>query len=196
MSMGAKKRIKSILLYGVMALYIILLFILLLFGYSSPIGGFGGIRGGHRSLNVVPFRTISAFFRRIWRTMRLPGSDAINNIFGNVVVFIPCGMYVAILRKNKGILASLLCVFPTSLFFELLQFIFARGACDIDDIILNCLGGLVGILVYKGLVYFMKDEEKARSAVAVCSVIIGVPTFAFILKGIIQLFLDLGAFHV
>ncbi len=52
------------------------------------------------------------------------------------------------------------------------QFIFGLGAADIDDIILNCAGGLIGILVYRGLYAFLKNEEKVRTAIVLSGIII------------------------
>ena len=36
----------------------------------------------------------------------------------------------------------------TSIAIEVLQYVFKRGASDIDDLILNTAGGLIGILIY------------------------------------------------
>ena len=131
----------------------------------------------------MPFRTILNFFRGGHRNAIL----AINNILGNIVVLIPLGIYSAVLRKNKGFLLSLFGVFSISFLFELLQFVFARGASDIDDIILNCVGGLIGILGYKCLAYFQKTEEKARSTVAILAACIGIPVFVFIMADIVRM---------
>lgn len=59
-------------------------------------------------------------------------------------MFIPLGIVALLFIKNK--LFNYLQVFLyTSLFIELIQFIFKRGIFDIDDIILNTIGGFIGV---------------------------------------------------
>lgn len=58
------------------------------------------------------------------------------------------------------------------------QLIFGLGAADIDDVILNCLGGLIGILIYRGLCALLKDEEKVRTAIVLLGfIVILIPVF-------------------
>jgi len=156
---------------------------MLLYGFSSPIGGFGGIRGSYRNINLIPFHSILCFL-----SGRNTFVNAINNLLGNIVVFIPLGIYVALLRKNRGTSISLFCVFIISLFYEVLQFVFSRGTSDIDDILLNCLGGLIGIMGYKGLTYYLKTEEKARSTITLLTAVFGIPIFLFIMIDITRIY--------
>ena len=70
------------------------------------------------------------------------------NVLGNVIVFIPYGFYVGyILKKSKFKLIFLLSL-VTSLAIEFTQLMIGR-VFDIDDIILNVVGGLSGYLIYK-----------------------------------------------
>lgn len=62
-------------------------------------------------------------------------------------------------------------IFIVSLFVEIIQGIFGIGASDIDDIILNCLGGFIGILGYKFFLFILRDEKKAHAAIAILSAI-------------------------
>ena len=43
--------------------------------------------------------------------------------------------------------------------------VFKVGSFDVDDLFLNTIGGLLGYLVYKGLLYLWKRYEKARHIV-------------------------------
>ncbi|MNI31119.1 VanZ like family protein [compost metagenome] len=67
-----------------------------------------------------------------------------------------------------------------SLFIEIIQGLLGIGASDIDDIILNCLGGLVGILGYKFLLFILRDEKKVRTAITILSAI-GLPVLLYYL---------------
>ncbi len=79
----------------------------------------------------------------------------------------------------------MLLVFFVSLLTEVIQGCFGIGAADIDDVILNCLGGFVGILLYKLLYLIVRDQKKVRSVIAILSAFIGLPVlfyFMFIIK--------------
>lgn len=69
-------------------------------------------------------------------------------IGGNILWFIPLGMFVY--RKyptHKHY--PLIIGFLTSFFIEVSQFILVSGVSDIDDLILNTLGCVLGFSVYK-----------------------------------------------
>ncbi|WP_054767802.1 VanZ family protein [Lysinibacillus parviboronicapiens] len=55
---------------------------------------------------------------------------------------------------------------------EILQYLFKVGATDIDDIILNGLGGFLGIVIYKILCKIFKD--KVKYAIGFISIIAGI----------------------
>ena len=72
---------------------------------------------------------------------------------------------------------SLLAVFGISLFFEAFQYAAAIGATDIDDIILNCAGGILGVICYKVLLFVcMGKEEKAKTVIACIAAVVGMIT--------------------
>lgn len=82
---------------------------------------------------------------------------AFSNLLGNILIFVPLGIYLPLLKKDKRLKTNLLIIFIVSLFVEVIQGILGIGASNIYDIILNCLGGLVGILGYKlFLLFFVK----------------------------------------
>lgn len=138
-----------------------------------------------RSINLVPFRTIGEFLT----DSKL--SAAIVNLLGNIVVFIPYGLYIQVIRKDKRFKTSFLQVLITPVIIEVIQVVFNLGAGDIDDVILNCLGGLIGIAFYRILLKWVKDQERVKTVVTVLSLIIGIPTIAvvgwFLISG--------GSFH-
>ena len=173
------RQLTTFVLYFMILLYFCLLTTMLLFGFSTPIGGYRGIRGGYRSLNLIPFRSINSYL------FHCNFKWAVNNLLGNIAVFVPLGVYVTLLRKNKGVLKNLLFVFLTSSSFEILQYVFARGSSDIDDVILNCLGGLIGIWLYKGLVWRL-GVDKTRGVTAVVSAVVGLPMAAVVLAGLLR----------
>jgi len=93
-----------------------------------------------RAVNFVPFRFITDYFV----DKRPLGME---NIAGNILLFIPMGIFLSM--KEKSCAQKMLLLIGSSVCIEVLQFVFARGVSDIDDVILNSFGGLVGIIFYR-----------------------------------------------
>lgn len=70
------------------------------------------------------------------------------NFFGNIAGFMPLGFFPALLWRGGSLKRALLIGFSSSLFIEVWQ-IFIPRTTDIDDILLNTLGALLGYLVWK-----------------------------------------------
>ena len=97
-------------------------------------------------VNLVPFRTIAAFFRHFHFDI-----FAIN-VVGNTVIFIPWGFGLPLLwERNRRIPRLLLFAAALPLFIEVSQLFIGRNV-DVDDWILNFAGGCLGAAVYFGLV--------------------------------------------
>lgn len=85
----------------------------------------------------------------------------INNTLGNILVFLPLGIFLPHLFKkyrsySKMFLHSLL----LSLFIEIIQFSMQIGQFDIDDIILNTAGAILGLLIYDTIVKLINFGNK------------------------------------
>ncbi|CAN7750327.1 VanZ family protein [Paenibacillus sp. LjRoot56] len=179
--MYIRQGIKSFILFGVFLISYIFLFLLIfLFKYVSPLELFSPDRIYYRSVDVIPFYTIYSYLSG---ELNVSPIIVMTNILGNIILFMPLGVYVQLLKKDKKISISMGIVFLISLLVEIFQFIFGIGATDIDDIILNSLGGLIGILVYKVLLLIFKDEEKVRLTIVVTGLI--VILFAITFKAIL-----------
>jgi len=72
------------------------------------------------------------------------------------------GIVALLFTKNK-IFNSLQVFLYTSLFIELIQFIFKRGVFDIDDIILNTIGGFIGVYLTYKFLSKAKNQSKNQS---------------------------------
>lgn len=85
------------------------------------------------------------------------------NIFGNILAFAPFGFIVPLINK-KHIKACKIIVlsFLFSLTIETIQLIFKVGTFDVDDMLLNTLGGLLGYIVYKILRKKLGESEKKK----------------------------------
>ncbi|HCD46020.1 MAG TPA: teicoplanin resistance protein VanZ [Lachnoclostridium sp.] len=125
-----------------------------------------------RSYNLIPFKTIWDYTSG---NIYVSKSLVRHNILGNIVVFIPYGLYLQVLLKNKVFGKSLLIVFTTSISIEIIQFVFGLGAADIDDVILNVCGGITGIIGYKVLLKLFREVSRTKTAITVISLVIGIP---------------------
>ena len=79
---------------------------------------------------------------------------------GNIAIFIPLGIYIPLLINKKSIFTNSAIVALISLCVEIVQYILAIGTADVDDIILNTIGGLLGILIFKLVYLIFKDKSK------------------------------------
>lgn len=81
------------------------------------------------------------------------------NVFGNIIAFMPMGFFLpAVTGKRLGSMQILLLVFFFSLAVETVQLLTKLGCFDVDDLILNTLGGLLGYLIYR--IYYMLSRKK------------------------------------
>lgn len=128
------KNKKNIVLYKELYSLIFILYILCLFEVVT----FQDVNYG--TSNFIPFREI---FRYTFGTRLF-----VKNIVGNILLFLPFGYFISeYLKVNKVYLTIFLTVLISTT-IEFVQLYIGR-TFDIDDIILNTLGGILGYLLYK-----------------------------------------------
>jgi glycopeptide antibiotics resistance protein len=176
--MDKRERIKSVFLYVVFICYILLLMKILFLSRVSIFELFNGQRTLFRSINLIPFITIREYISGDTGILK---TFAFGNVVGNIVIFIPLGIYLPLFKKDKRVITNLLFIFIVSLFVEIIQGLFGIGTSDIDDIILNCLGGWVGIIGYKLLFFILRDEKKVRTVITILATVLGLPVILFLL---------------
>lgn len=89
--------------------------------------------------NFIPFKEILRY--------EVGSRVFIRNILGNIILFIPFGIFVSFFLKTRKIYPIFIISLITSSVIEYSQLKIGR-TFDIDDIILNMLGGLIGYFVY------------------------------------------------
>jgi glycopeptide antibiotics resistance protein len=117
---------------GLLVLYTIALLILLFFRPSEQ---------SYNSMNLQPFSTISFYL-----SGKVNGLIAFYNLAANVCLFIPYGIYIGL--KSYSLLKAFLVPLVIIAFIEVLQFVTHRGSLDIDDLILNLFGVILGHLLF------------------------------------------------
>lgn len=94
-----------------------------------------------RSLNLVPFKV----FQETWG---MPEPKKIAQTAANIVMFVPLGfMMPAAFQRMRGFGKTVLSLALFSFAIEFMQYFTGRSA-DIDDLMLNTLGGMLGYLVF------------------------------------------------
>lgn len=95
---------------------------------------------GWSSSNFIPFKEMFrySFGSRLF----------IKNVLGNIILFMPYGFFISYYLDLKKLRSALLLTFLVSFSIETTQLLIGR-VFDIDDIILNLLGGLIGFYIYK-----------------------------------------------
>lgn len=102
------------------------------------------------NISLTPLHTI----RQFWNLLSYQHRPhlvrlALVNLLGNVAMFVPLGFFLPCLWPRQRKLRWLL---PTSVLLitavEVCQLFTLRGICDIDDIILNIPGILLGFLLF------------------------------------------------
>lgn len=97
---------------------------------------------GWSTSNYIPFKEMFrySFGSRLF----------IKNVLGNIIMFIPYGFFVSYFLNLKKPLSGYLLVTLVSVSIEITQLVIGR-VFDIDDIILNSLGGMIGFYAYRSL---------------------------------------------
>jgi glycopeptide antibiotics resistance protein len=112
------------------AAYLFLLLWLVLFKFAYD--PFAVIRDYQtRTLNLIPF----AYSRN-------------SEMIANVLAFIPFGVMLGVNFKQLAFRYRIAAIFAFSVAVEIIQYLLAIGATDITDIIMNTLGGSIGLAVY------------------------------------------------
>lgn len=129
--------------------YILMVIIVTLF--PLVIGGYIG----KPSMNIVPvFNTIKDIYEVPIGMESYMIGFWIKNILGNILLLLPLGIFLPMFFKRlRSFKSTVITCALVSLSIEVVQYISTYfgnfRSCDIDDIILNTLGGMIGFIIYK-----------------------------------------------
>lgn len=113
---------------------------------------FGQRWGGefYRSVNLTPLVTIRLYWRLLHSESEYLVRHAFVNLLGNVVMFIPLGFFQPWLsRKLRAWYKTLLSTVVLILMVEGVQYLTLLGSCDIDDLLLNTVGAMLGYALWR-----------------------------------------------
>ncbi len=102
--------------------------------------------------NLLPFETVVSFVTDLLdpTAPHYRKHTAVTNLIGNVVLFIPLGIFLPCLfascrRFSRLVLTDALIIFGV----EIVQLITLLGSFDTDDLLFNIVGGVIGFWLYR-----------------------------------------------
>ena len=86
-------------------------------------------------------------------------------ILGNFVMLLPLGIYLPLLYKNlSGFIPVLLVSLLVAILIEVLQLATSFRSVDIDDVLLNTTGAVIGFILYKIISSLLKPTATEKAA--------------------------------
>ena len=141
-SMAVNKNSKKKIMWVCFIAYLLFLGYLLFFARSFGRAEFGE---SEYRYNLTLFQEIGRYYRLginkgIWYLF-------IINVIGNIVVFMPVAIFLRLLVKRcKSVFYTILLCLELSLAAEIIQLVTRVGSFDVDDLLLNTLGGICGCI--------------------------------------------------
>lgn len=137
------KQSKRIRIFGKILFVLYIVFIVYFLIFSDWYGRTGEMQEYH--YNLVLFKEI----RRFWNYRDQVGFFAMfTNLFGNVIIFMPFGFFMPMASRYRSCFSAVFYSFGLSLCVETFQLLTKVGSFDVDDLLLNTVGGLAGYVIF------------------------------------------------
>ena len=137
------KRNRRIRVLGKILFVLYIVFIIYFLLFSDWYGRTGEMQEYH--YNFVLFQEI----KRFWKYRDQVGFFAMfTNLFGNVIIFVPFGFFMPMASRYRSFFYTVFYSFGLSLCVETFQLLTKVGSFDVDDLLLNTIGGLCGYILF------------------------------------------------
>ncbi|MDQ0257537.1 glycopeptide antibiotics resistance protein [Evansella vedderi] len=162
-NIGEKKKSRSLYPFAswLLFIYLIVLFYITLFAWNYG-ASLGPVGPGGRNYNLDPFFSIYriAVYSPSW-------VDPFRILVGNVLLFIPFGFLLPLFVERWKTNDKPVRMFPVvvaamclSIAIEINQFVFTYRVANIDDVILNTTGALIGVIAYRLMRWSERFKKK------------------------------------
>lgn len=145
------KKIANSTLWILFVLYLLLLLRITVF--RSSFGSYPLF--SHGQILWVPFVSL-------WKIYQNSVSCFLYLFIGNLVWFVPFGLLLPTLTKARA--KTIFYCFLLSLLIESLQYVFGTGVSEVEDLILNTLGGVIGYSMFQLLQKIRYPRKKGRAS--------------------------------
>ena len=122
--------------------------------------------------NLIPFKEMFRF--------EFGSKMFLRNVLGNMLLFLPYGFYLSYFMKLKKVKYVLIFSSFVSIVVEIIQYRIGR-VFDIDDIILNIAGGVLGYYLYRFGSYILNETKIKKIKEPLCNIITLIAAVAFVL---------------
>ena len=132
-----------------------------------------GIRTATSQIRFIPFNSVFDYISGE-KTLRFLAV----NYLGNILLFIPIGLLLSAIFKKLTIVKIVLISLLITVAVELFQNLLGRGYADIDDVMMNVLGALIGSAIY----LLIKKVAIANILALILVLAFAVGGFIFVIK--------------
>lgn len=113
--------------------------------------------GSERAIIFIPFWSYCEIYQGAPRLLE-------ENIM-NVIAFLPIGLFMAIGDRKLKWWQAAIAGCSLSVVVEFLQFYFNRGQCEIDDVIHNTVGCVIGYFILKSIMSLLQVLVKEKNII-------------------------------
>lgn len=107
-------------------------------------------------INYIPLVETINMFRNDFLDINI----ALHNVIGNILLFIPLGFDIPLFFNKKNKLSKIILYgFTASLTIELIQLFTPYNTTDIDDVIFNTLGAVLGFIIFNIIYKIFKNTK-------------------------------------
>ncbi|BFI99006.1 MULTISPECIES: VanZ family protein [Priestia] len=115
-------------------------------------------------VNIIPFHTLYEYFFQTNTNVDEWNSVSLLNLTANVILFLPLGFFVALIwRKYHSIKKVTILGLSVTCLIEFIQYFIGRSS-DIDDVLLNTFGTVIGYVVLLIIQYLISKPVKQKKA--------------------------------
>jgi glycopeptide antibiotics resistance protein len=116
---------------------------------------------GYSKMQLIAFRTINSSIDSYIHVGMVPSSI---NFIANIVVFVPLGFLIPFILRKPSFLKTIGISLSIIVSIEIIQYVTYLGSADIDDVILNMFGCVIGYMFYMiSIAFHKKFNQRFRT---------------------------------
>lgn len=177
------RKILHFVTIGLFTAYLAVLVRIVLFKQAPLYNLFSAAGSSVRTISFIPFKSLY--------DMAISGTSIIRiieNILGNIAIFIPFGLLLPIIKKGRS-KKVILYGMAVSMLLEIIQYVFALGSSDIDDLLFNTSGVMIGCFLYKTIRRKSHTDILADISILVLVIVLGTAALGVLFINHTELFM-------
>ncbi|NDI35782.1 VanZ family protein [Chengkuizengella sediminis] len=143
--------IKALFYFSIIFIYCLTIFPFPFYVYPYEKGN------AFQLMNLIPFASIYGSLTHFYYMVPL------RNIGGNILLFMPLGFAIPLRYKVNKLWKVMLIGLFISFTVEVVQLFISIRSFDVDDLILNTLGTIMGLIVYRLFILVTKSAKQKET---------------------------------